>query len=150
MTRILGRKKAHRVSLMRNLASSLFLYESIKTTEAKAKELRSIVDRIITKAKPADLNAYRYVGSYLFDKNAVKKVLKEIVPRYSKRKSGFTRIIKLDNRLGDRAPLLIVELVDKKVFIKDDPKQDVKTEDNNNKKDKNNKVETKIRTPKTK
>ncbi len=145
MIRTLGRKKAHRVSLMRNLATSLFLYESIETTEAKAKELRSIVDRVITKAKPADLNATRYVSRILFDKNAVKKVINEIVPRYAKRTSGFTRIIKLNNRLGDRAPKVIIELMDKKVFVKNDSKDIVDA-----KKDTKDKVDTKIREPKIK
>lgn len=145
MIRTLGRKKAHRVSLMRNLATSLFLYESIKTTEAKAKELRSIIDRVISRAKPADLNATRYVERILFDKNAVKKVISEIVPRYKKRTSGFTRIIKLDNRLGDRAPEVIIELVDKKVFVKEDAKKIV-----DSKKDEKNNVKTKIIEPKSK
>jgi len=145
MIRTLGRKKAHRVSLMRNLATSLFLYESIKTTEAKAKELRSIVDRVITKAKPADLIATRHVNRILFDKNAVKKVINEIVPRYTKRTSGFTRIIKLNNRLGDRAPKVIIELMDKKVFVKNDSKDIVDA-----KKDTKDKVDTKIREPKIK
>ena len=119
MIRTLGRKKSNRVGLMRNLATSLFLYESIITTEAKAKELRSSVDRIISKAKPADLNATRYVASKLYDKKAVKKVINEIVPRYKNRNSGFTKIIKLNNRLGDSAPQVLIELMDKKVFVKD-------------------------------
>lgn len=139
MIRILGRKKSNRLSLMRNLATSLFLYESIKTTEAKAKELRSVIDKMIIKAKPADLNATRYLTSRLFDKNAVKKVIREIVPRYKNRNSGFTKIIKLENRLGDRAPLVLIELVDKKVFVKNTLKKEL----SNNK----NKVKTKISAP---
>jgi len=113
----LGRKKSNRQSLVRNLLTSLFLYESIKTTKAKASSIKSLADRAITRAKKGDLNSIRYLNSILFDKNATKKVLSEFVPRYINRKSGFTKIYRINNRMGDNAPQVLIELVDKKVFV---------------------------------
>lgn len=115
--RTLSRKKAHRTSLIRNLVTSLILYESMETTLAKAKEVKSFIDALLPRAKSADLNATRYLSSVLFDKNAVKKVLNELVPRYADRNSGFVRIYKTGYRVGDMAPKARVELVDKKVFV---------------------------------
>lgn len=115
--RTLSRKKAHRTSLIRNLVTSLVLYESMETTLAKAKEVKTFIDTMIPRAKKGDLNATRYLNSVLFDKNAVKKVVDELVPRYTDRSSGFVRIYKTGFRLGDMAPKARIELIDKKVFI---------------------------------
>lgn len=115
--RTLSRIKSNRESLIRNLVTSLILYESIETSLAKAKEVKIFCDHMIPRAKSADLIAIKYLNTILFDKNAVKKVMKELLPRFANRQSGFVRIYKTGNRLGDNAPTAIVELVDKKVFI---------------------------------
>ena len=120
--RTLSRKKAHRTSLIRNLATSLILYETIETTLAKAKEVKTYVDDMLGRAKKNDLSSRIYLASVLFDKNAVKKINNELLSRYSERNSGFVRIIKTGNRLGDNAPTAIVELIDKKTFVKDTQK----------------------------
>jgi len=125
--RTLSRKRANRSSLMRNLATSLLLYESMETTLAKAKEVKSFVDSLLPRAKSGDLNAVRYLNSVLFDKNAVDKVLKELNPRYADRASGFVKIYKTGNRLGDNASTARVELVDKKVFVEEIKKPAPKT-----------------------
>jgi large subunit ribosomal protein L17 len=116
--RILGRKKAHRDHLVRNLATSLVLFETVDTTAAKAKELKSFLDKIIARSKKADLNTIRRLQGIFFDKNAVKKVISELVPRYEGRNSGFIKSYHLKNRVGDNASMMRLELVDKKVFVK--------------------------------
>jgi len=115
--RILGRKKAHRDHLLRNLATSLILFETIDTTQAKAKEVKSLLDQVIARSKKADLNAIKKLHTIFFDKNAVKKVIEELVPRYKNRNSGFIKSYHLKNRLGDNAEMMRLELVDKKIFV---------------------------------
>ncbi|OQB06109.1 MAG: 50S ribosomal protein L17 [bacterium ADurb.Bin212] len=115
--RKLSRKNAHRKSLIRNLATSLLLYESIETTLAKAKETKTFVDTILSRVNNNGLNEARYLSSVLFDDNAVKKTLVELLPRYQDRKSGFVRIYKNGYKVGDGAAKAIVELVDKKTYI---------------------------------
>lgn len=110
MVNSLSRKKSSRRSLLRNLATSLILYEEITTTKAKAKELKSVVERLIVKAKKNDLAARRLLLAYLFDKNATKKVFEVIAPRYKKIDSGFILTYKLGQRLGDSAPLVLLKL----------------------------------------
>lgn len=109
--RALSRKKAPRQSLLRNLVTSLVLYERIKTTTSKAKEAKPIIEHLIAIAKKNDLNARRSLLKYLFDKNAVKKMLEVLVPRYAKIDSGFTRTYKLGYRAGDGAEITILELI---------------------------------------
>ena len=103
--------------MIRNLASSLILYEAIDTTMPKAKEAKSYVERLIARSKPGDLNAIRRVKAALFDRNASDKLIKELLPRYKSRNSGFIRSYYLKNRLGDNATMMRLELVDKKVFV---------------------------------
>jgi len=110
-TKILDRKKAPRKALMRNLATNLVLYEKIETTEAKAKSLKPIIEKLITKAKKGDLHARRELIKYLYLENAVKKMIEEIGPRYKDRKGGYTRIIKTNSRQGDAAKMAIIEFV---------------------------------------
>lgn len=126
----LSRKKAHRRSLIRNLATSLILYEEIDTTLAKAKALKPVIERIISRTKPLDLQSKRAAYSFFFDRNAAKKLINEIVPRYSERNSGYVRIIKLSNRPGDNSQMARIELVDKKVFL---PEEDKETAEPDNK-----------------
>jgi len=117
MNRILGRKKDDREHLIRNLATSLVLFEAIETTEAKAKEVKSFVDQLIARSKDKDLHAIRSLHKVLFDKNAVDKIIKELLPRYESRNSGFIKSYHLKNRVGDNAPMIRLELVDMKKFV---------------------------------
>jgi len=110
-TKILDRKKAPRKALLRNLATNLVLYEKIETTEAKAKSLKPVIEKLITKAKKGDLHARRELIKYLYLENAVKKMIEEIGPRYKDRKGGYTRIIKTKARQGDAAKMAIIEFV---------------------------------------
>ena len=105
-----GRVKEQRKALLKSLASSLVLHKKIKTTEAKAKELRRFIEPLITKAKAADLHKRRLVRSYLSDE-ITKKLFSEIGPLYKDRPGGYTRIIKLTQRLSDGARMAIIEFV---------------------------------------
>lgn len=115
--RKLSRKKSFRESMMRNLATSLLLYEKVDTTDAKAKDLKKVIERIIIKAKKGNLTNTRHVYGQLFDKNASKKLLEEIVPRYKKRNSGFVTLSRIGRRIGDNSNITRVELIEKKVFV---------------------------------
>ena len=113
----LGRKTGHRKAMLANMASSLILHKRIKTTTAKAKALRMYVEPLITKTKDLDsildkTNAQRVVFSYLQDKKAVNELFVEVAPKVDNRSGGYTRIIKLGNRIGDNADMCIIELVD--------------------------------------
>jgi len=110
-TKILDRKAQPRKALLRSLATNLILYEKIKTTEAKAKAVKPIVEKLITKGKSGDLHARRELMKYLYIENAVKKVLEDLGPRYKDRKGGYTRIIKLGQRQGDAAKVVQIEFV---------------------------------------
>jgi len=96
---------------MRNLVTSLFLYEKIITTAAKAKELRGVAEKMVTLAKREDLHARRQAAEVLMDDKALKKLFDTIGARYRDRNGGYTRITKLDYRMGDGAPLAAIELV---------------------------------------
>jgi len=110
--RKLGRKTAPRQALYANLIVSVLRYEKIKTTEAKAKEVRGMVERIITLAKGGTLAERRRITSELPDEPLViEKLYDEIVPRYQDRSSGFTRVVKIGPRAGDAAPIVQLELV---------------------------------------
>lgn len=111
LKRKLGRTSAHREALLRNLATSLLLYEKIITTAAKAKELRKVVERVITLAKRKDLHARRQAAEVIQDERVLKKLFETMGERYQGRNGGYTRITKLDYRVGDGAPLAAVELV---------------------------------------
>lgn len=111
----LGRKKAHRTSLVRNLAVSLILHERITTTQSKAKLVRGYVERIINRVKKEnDLNGYRVALSMLGGaQKPAKKVVEVMKKNFSATRSGFTRIIKTIDRQGDNAPMVIIELTQK-------------------------------------
>jgi large subunit ribosomal protein L17 len=110
----LGRTKPHRESMLANMAMSLFQHRMIKTTDAKAKALRPVVDRLISTAKKNTLASKRQVAETIHVKNVFKKFYEEIVPQFSDRDSGFTRVMKLGVRRGDGAPMSIVELLTEK------------------------------------
>jgi len=97
--------------MMRNLVTSLLLYEKIITTAAKAKELRSVAEKMVTLAKRGDLHARRQAAEVLMEEKALKKLFDTIGGRYQDRNGGYTRITKLDYRMGDGAPLAAIELV---------------------------------------
>ena len=114
--RIAGRKLSrthdHRVSMLGNLAVAVIRYERVKTTEAKAKEVRGMVDGMITLAKRGDLHARRQLVSRMpHEPHIVEKLMGEIATKYADRPSGFTRITKLGQRLGDAATMVQIELV---------------------------------------
>uniref|UniRef100_A0A7C4M0E4 Large ribosomal subunit protein bL17 n=1 Tax=candidate division CPR3 bacterium TaxID=2268181 RepID=A0A7C4M0E4_UNCC3 len=109
--RQLGRKVGPKKALLKNLAKSLILHEKIETTEAKAKELRPFIEKIISQARKEGLHSYRLVMSKLNDKLVVDKLIKEIAPQYKERKGGYTRIIKSGMRSGDAAKMAIIEFV---------------------------------------
>ncbi len=110
--RKLGRVSSHRRAMFRNMATSLLIHERIETTVPKAKELRSIVEKMITLGKHGDLHSRRLAASYLFDDEAVKKVFTEIAPRFKDRSGGYTRILRKGPRFGDGAEMAFLELVD--------------------------------------
>ena len=111
-TKRLNRQKDHLHLMMRNLATSLLLYEKIKTTEAKAKAVTPIVEHLIARTRTlSDLHAYRALNAYLLDKNASQKMVRELKARYKDRSSGFVTIVPLGARRGDAAPLVQVALV---------------------------------------
>ena len=107
----LGRKKEPREMMLRNLASSVLIYEKIKTTEVKAKAVKSLVEKIITTAKKGDLSSRKKLVEILPQKMAVKKTFEVLKEKYQDRPGGYTRIIKLGNRQGDGAEMVILELV---------------------------------------
>ena len=111
--RKLGRTSSHRKALFRNMVTSLLEHERIQTTDAKAKELRGIADRMITLGKRGDLHARRQALSVIRSKDVAAKVFGELADRYRERPGGYTRVIKLGNRAGDAAPVSIIELVDR-------------------------------------
>lgn len=108
----LNRKKAPRELLIRNMATSVILYDKVKTTKAKAKLVAPLVEKLITAAKTKDsMNAIRYINQYVLDKNASKKLVLEIKDKYQERASGYTRTTDLGPRAGDNAPMVQLELV---------------------------------------
>lgn len=108
----LGRKKAHRESLLSNLAISLIDHKRIQTTLAKAKALRIYVEPLITKSKDDSTHSRRTVFSYLQNKEATAALFRDVAPKVADRPGGYTRIIKMGNRLGDAAEMAMIELVD--------------------------------------
>ena len=108
----LSRTSAHRKAMLANMASSLILHKRITTTTAKAKELRTFVEPIITRSKEDSTHSRRMVFKNLRDKYAVSELFREVATKGAERPGGYTRIIKLGNRLGDNADMCIIELVD--------------------------------------
>jgi large subunit ribosomal protein L17 len=110
--RRLGRASDHRLAMLANLAVAILRYERVKTTEARAKEVRGVVDGYITLAKRGDLHARRQLVSRLpHEPLIVEKLMGEIAEKYADRPSGFTRIVKIGQRSGDAAPMVQIELV---------------------------------------
>src|ERR1700722_3590295 len=108
----LGGSPAHERLMLANLASALFEHNRITTTEAKAKRLRPLAEKLITFAKRGDLHARRRVMTVIRDKDIVHKLFAEIGPRFAERPGGYTRIVKVGPRKGDNAPMAFIELVE--------------------------------------
>ncbi len=113
--RRLGRKTSHREAMFRNMVTSLLNHEKITTTDAKAKEIRVVAERMITLGKRGDLHSMRLAASVIREKSVVSKLFSTIAPRYKDRPGGYTRIIKLGARLGDAAPISLIELVEEEI-----------------------------------
>lgn len=116
MARKLGRTTDVRMALLRNLATELIVHERIETTEVKAKELKSAVEKLITLGKRGDLNARRQAAAFLYkrgneDESVIDKLFDDVAARYEDRQGGYTRVLKLGPRRGDGAKMAIIELV---------------------------------------
>jgi large subunit ribosomal protein L17 len=109
----LNRSPAHRRALFRNLVTALLQHEAVRTTDAKAKELRRWGDRMITLGKQGTLHARRRAASLIIGRSVVTKLFDELAPRYQSRNGGYTRVVKLGERAGDAAAVSLVELVDR-------------------------------------
>jgi large subunit ribosomal protein L17 len=111
--RKLNRKSEHRKAMLKNMCNSLITHEAIKTTVAKAKELRRVVEPLITLGKDPSLANKRLAFNRTRDRDVVLKLFAELGPRYNSRPGGYTRILKMGFRVGDNAPMAYVELVDR-------------------------------------
>ena len=116
--RTLNRTSEHRKALFKNMLNSLIKYEQITTTLPKAKELKPIIDKVITLGKKNSLQSKKNLFSKLQNKSSVDKLIKTLSQRYEKRKGGYSRLIKAGFRYGDDAPMAIIELVDRNVEAK--------------------------------
>ncbi len=111
----LGRNSSHRAAMMRNMVSSLIQHERITTTDARAKELRKIAEKMITLGKRGDVHARRQALQVIRERHVVTKLFDRVAPRFAGRPGGYTRIIKVGNRPGDNAALSIIELVEEEL-----------------------------------
>ena len=127
-SRRFSRTTAHRKAMFRNMVTSLLKHERIETTEAKAKELRSLTEKMITLGKRGDLHARRQALSVIREKDVVKKLFDEIAERFKERPGGYTRVIKLNPRAGDKAKMAIIELLQDEEEAKDVKKKSKKKE----------------------
>lgn len=114
-----GRNADHRKAMLRNLATSVILYGKVETTEAKAKDMRSVVDELITLGKRGDLHARRQAAAYIRNvvadeaksQTVLQKLFDDVAPKYADRNGGYTRVVKTGTRKGDAAPMAYIELV---------------------------------------
>ena len=114
-----GRNADHRKAMLRNLATSVILYGKVETTEAKAKDMRSVVDELITLGQRGDLHARRQAAAYIRNvvadeaksQTVLQKLFDEVAPKYADRNGGYTRVVKTGTRKGDAAPMAYIELV---------------------------------------
>jgi large subunit ribosomal protein L17 len=107
----LGRTTSHREAMLRTMVTSFIRYEKIKTTDTKAKELRKVAEKMVTLGKRGDLHARRQAAAYVRERDMVGKLFEEISTRYRERAGGYTRIVKAGYRVGDNAPMSIIEFV---------------------------------------
>ena len=109
--RKLSRPTAHRMALLRNIVTDLLRHETVQTTEAKAREVRRLAEKVITRGKKGSLHDRRLAAAVLTDDGILRKLFDELGPRYESRPGGYTRMVKLGQRKGDAAPMAIVELM---------------------------------------
>ncbi len=114
----LGRKAAHRKAMLRNMVTALFRYERIKTTKAKAREVRRIAEKMITRAKVDSVHNRRIIFKDIKNKSVLDKLFRDIAPRFKERPGGYTRILKLGYRFSDGAEMVLLELVERKEVVK--------------------------------
>ena len=126
--RKLNRTSEHRLAMLRNMMNSLIAHEAIKTTLPKAKELRRVVEPMITLAKEATLAHRRLAFNRLRDRDSVTKLFEQLGPRYKTRPGGYTRILKMGFRVGDNAPMALVELVDRPEVVETEENATAKAE----------------------
>lgn len=125
---LFGRFTAWRIATIKSLSRAILLNQEIRTTKAKAKAAQRLIEELISLGKKGDLNSRRKIFSYLQDHKLVKRLCEEIAPRFSSRTSGFTRVIKLGNRRGDDAELVLMELTEKEVKQKSKKEEKAKEE----------------------
>lgn len=121
--RKLNRTSSHRLAMLRNMMNSLLTHEVIKTTVPKAKELRRVVEPMITLAKVPTLANRRLAFDRLRDRDVVVKLFNELGPRFGSRPGGYTRILKMGFRVGDNAPMALIELVDRAATLSTEPSE---------------------------
>jgi len=114
----LGRKASHRKALYRTMVTALFRYERIKTTQAKAREVRKVAEKMITRAREDSVHNRRIIARKIGDKKVLAKLFLNIAPRFSERPGGYTRIMKLGRRYGDASEMVLLELVERKKIEK--------------------------------
>ena len=114
----LGRNVSHRKALYRSMSTALFRYERIKTTKPKAREIRRVAERLITRARNDSVHNRRIVAKTIQDKAVLAKLFTDIAPRFTERPGGYTRILKLGQRYGDASEMVFLELVERKEIVK--------------------------------
>lgn len=119
----LSRRAGHRKALKRNMVTSLFRYERIETTKAKAKEVQRMAEKMITRAKNDSVHARRMIARDICDEAVLAKLFTDIAPLYATRNGGYTRILKIGNRKGDAAEMVVLELVEKTETTKAKPEK---------------------------
>jgi len=110
----LGRKASHRKALYRNMVTALFRYERIKTTQVKAREIRKVAEKMITRAREDSVHNRRIIARKISDKGVLAKLFLNIAPRFAERPGGYTRIMKLGRRYGDASEMVLLELIERK------------------------------------
>jgi large subunit ribosomal protein L17 len=120
--RKLGRTTSHKEAMLRNMVTSLFKHEKITTTDTKAKELRQVAEKMISLGKNGSLHARRRAAGVVRERGVVKKLFEDISPRYKDRSGGYTRIVKAGFRVGDNAPLAMIELIPLEIKKEEKPK----------------------------
>jgi large subunit ribosomal protein L17 len=120
--RKLGRTSSHKEAMLRNMVTSLFKHEKITTTDTKAKELRRVAEKMISLGKDGSLHARRQAAGIVRERGVVKKLFEDISARYKDRSGGYTRIVKAGFRVGDNAPLAVIELIPQEIKKEEKPK----------------------------
>lgn len=144
----LSRDIKHRKALFKNLINALIIHEQIQTTESKAKAIKGLTDKLISRGKKGTLHARRMIAAFLQNKKAVNKIVDELGPRFKNRVSGFTRIVRLGKRRGDDAMLVKMELVEKAKA--EEKKIETKKKEKDKEMKKDDRKETKIKEKKSK